>query len=465
MKKSCGNIKKKKKKTLFSLWRDLFGSIFIVAIIFTTIMNVTYYNYERDYVLNEFEWWNIDFTRYWKDSGWLSLATVEMMQNYQQDLEPENLETMESHEIALYRNLQSIKEGGPFSSMYAILKDENGNVIVHTKPENINKEIFAWDETYMRELLEEKAPEDELECYTLSPGESSSTYYNDYDRGLVGFEGRYRYTFKIEDTPYTLLVAMKVDDDSYIMTTMIRNTILGVFFSIVFSFILAFYFYRIYKKEIKLQKQQRDFSNALAHDLKTPLMAISGYAENLAENICPEKSGHYIEEIKSNVAYMDRLVGQILDLAKTEQGAVDLKIETLELSSMIEKVLAQYEILVEEKKLAVTIEGDAKIQADGVKMERVLENLLRNAITYSPEGNKVSVKMDKEHLEIRNTGVEISEEDLQDIWKPFVTGEKSRKRESGHGLGLSIVANILDLHGFRYEIKSEKQTVCVCVFF
>ena len=142
MKKSCGNIKKK--KTLFSLWRDLFGSIFIVAIIFTTIMNVTYYNYERDYVLNEFEWWNIDFTRYWKDSGWLSLATVEMMQNYQQDLEPENLETMESHEIALYRNLQSIKEGGPFSSMYAILKDENGNVIVHTKPENINKEIFAW---------------------------------------------------------------------------------------------------------------------------------------------------------------------------------------------------------------------------------------------------------------------------------------------------------------------------------
>ena len=132
---------------------------------------------------------------------------------------------------------------------------------------------------------------------------------------------------------------------------------------------------------------------------------------------------------------------------------------------MIEKVLAQYEILVEEKKLAVTIEGDAKIEADGVKMERVLENLLRNAITYSPEGNKVSIKMDEEHMEIRNTGVEISEEDLQDIWKPFVTGEKSRKRESGHGLGLSIVANILDLHGFCYEIKSEKQTVCVCVFF
>ena len=73
--------------------------------------------------------------------------------------------------------------------------------------------------------------------------------------------------------------------------------------------------------------------------------------------------------------------------------------------------------------------------------------------------------MDKEHLEIRNTGVEISEEDLQDIWKPFVTGEKSRKRESGHGLGLSIVAGILDLHGFRYEIKSEKQTVCVSIFF
>lgn len=368
-------------------------------------------------------------------------------------------------EMELIERIEKISAGG-FTDLYIILSDQDGNVIGKTTQSEDEVVVWnEWDETYMQDLLEGKEPEGKKESELISIGgdygEKSCIYY----QGLSGMDYRREFSFRLGDNQYTLLMATKKVMNSYERDYMIETAVIGLIFSLVFSFILAFYFYRIYKKEIKLQKQQRDFSNALAHDLKTPLMAISGYAENLAENICPEKSGHYIEEIKSNVAYMDRLVGQILDLAKTEQGAVDLKIETLELSSMIEKVLAQYEILVEEKKLAVTIEGDAKIQADGVKMERVLENLLRNAITYSPEGNKVSVKMDKEHLEIRNTGVEISEEDLQDIWKPFVTGEKSRKRESGHGLGLSIVANILDLHGFRYEIKSEKQTVCVCVFF
>ena len=454
MKKGYKRIKKKKKKTLFSLWRDVWVSIFLVVVILVIKTIISDLNEIRDDKSDTFSNYTNVLREAWLPTGQESVS-VEC-----------NEDGSMKEEMALIECIEKIPASG-FTDLYIILRDQNGNVIWKTtQPEDEAGMWGEWDETYMQALLEGKQPEGKMVSEMTSFGgdygdEKSCIYY----QGLAGMDYRRECSFRLGNNQYTLLMATKKVMNSYERDYIIETVMKGLIFSLAFSFILAFYFNRIYKKEIALQKQQRDFSNALAHDLKTPLMAISGYAENLAGNICPEKSGHYIEGIQSNVTYMDHLVGQVLDLAKTEQGVAELNIETLELSSMIGKILAQYEILVEKKKLAVTIEGEAKIQADRAKMERVLENLLRNAITYSPEGNKISVKMDKEHLEIRNTGVEISEEDLRDIWKPFITGEKSRSRESGHGLGLSIVANILDLHRFTYEIKSEKQIVCVSIFF
>lgn len=460
-----GKIKKKKKKTLFSFWREVWVPVFLISFAFVTMVNVIFYYSQRERVTMEFERWCYDYLDYWESSILSPMVTVETMEQCLYELRYEKLNTLESHERLLCRNIDSVEQGGPFSSMYVILKDEKGSVLVQTSPEKFNQEYYIWDASYMQELLNGKPRKEEKDVYTFEPGDLAKSYCSDYDRGLTGFEERCVYVFKIEDTCYSLLIAAKVDGFSYILQYMLRNTILGILFSVVFSYVLAFYFNQIYKKEIEIQKQQRDFSNALAHDLKTPLMAISGYAENLAENICPEKSEHYIEGIQSNVSYMNHLIGQVLDLAKMKQGKDELQIENIELSSMIEKILSQYEILIEKKKLEVRIEGNAEIRADRVKMERVLENLLRNAITYSPEEKQIFIKMDKEYFEIKNTGVKLLEEELKDIWKPFVTGGESRKREFGYGLGLSIVANILELHGFFYEITSENQSVCVRISF
>lgn len=451
MKKSFNGMKKKKKKTLFSLWREVWVPVVIVVAVLviqdiaTNLHEIRYSNMESFHSIARSLW-----------QVWLPDR-----QEYQ--MMGDNEEICRKEELELINLIESFSESG-LNDMYIILRDQDGNVLAKSKEPQDNK-WSEWDKDYMQSLLDEKESEGDLVGHSLQTGEYGKIERWQYVRNLAIKEARYEISFRLGSNRYTLLIATKDDDNSLAWDYMIKNALKGFIFSLAFSFLLAFYFYRIYKKEIELQKQQRDFSNALAHDLKTPLMAISGYAENLAGNICPDKSGHYIEGIQSNVTYMDHLVGQVLDLAKTEQGVADLKLERIDLSPMVEKILAQYEILVEQKKLAVTIEGDADIQADGVKMERVLENLLRNAITYSPEGNKVSIKLDKQHLEIKNTGVEITEEELKDIWKPFVTGDKSRVRESGHGLGLSIVANILDLHGFRYGIKSEKQMVCVSIFF
>ena len=288
MKKSSGNIKKKKKKTLFSLWRDVWVPVFLVVAILVIKTIISDLNEIRDNRSEAF-------------SAYINALSEIWLLDRQESVSVEyNEDGSMKEEMELIGRIEKIHTGG-FTGLYIILRDRDGNVIGKTtQPED---EVDMWDETYMQDLLEGKEPEGKMVSESTSIGgdygdEKSCIYY----QGLAGMDYRREFSFQWGGNQYTLLMATKKVMNSYERDYMIETAVKGLIFSLLFSFILAFYFYRIYKKEIKLQKQQRDFSNALAHDLKTPLMVISGYAENLAENICPEKSGHYIEEIKSNVA-------------------------------------------------------------------------------------------------------------------------------------------------------------------
>ena len=441
-----------KKKTIWSLWLPVWVPIFLLTMMVEAKFMVSYFDQKR----------TNSGQVYKKNAEFMSdiiVPETEELQNIKYDA---NGAKQEEQELIDKFNMY-LPQADIF--LYMVLTDKDGAILAqsHSSSDDV---WYNQDKEYIEEFLAGKEPEGRIwESGSYSGSSDGNGIYGIYKQGIIGLEFRYEHQFYMGGKTYTILMAKRDRIESYDKQFIAKNLTIGTVFSIVFSFLLAFYFYRIYKKELSLQKQQRDFSNSLAHDLKTPLMAISGYAENLAENICVEKTEHYIKGIQSNVTYMDHLVGQMLDLAKTGQAAAELKKETLHLCPLVEKLFAQYQVLIEEKKLWVTIEGEACIQADEGKMERVLENLLRNAITYSPKGSKIIVKMDEKHFEMKNTGVTIAKEDLKEIWNPFVTGEKSRKKGSGHGLGLAIVANILDQHGFAYEIKSEHESVCVTIYF
>ena len=304
-----------------------------------------------------------------------------------------------------------------------------------------------WDEEYLKYLTEIENPEE-------------SSLYSYIYHGFNEQEAQSYQKVTVGDHDYYVLFGKMIHPFTVIKNDVFAALIIGTVFTILFALAIAANFYRIYKKEVMLQERQKEFSNALAHDLKTPMMAISGYTENLAEQTHPEKQEHYIRGIQSNISYMNELVGQILELAKVDHE-IELKKENVNLRDLVEKIVTMHEKMAEEKQIEVQVIGEATIYADAGYMERVIANLLKNALEFSPEHQSVLIKLSQTNVEITNTGVEIPAEQLEEMWKPFVKGDKIRSRESGHGLGLAIVKEILDMHGFDYEMTSEHEAVTV----
>lgn len=217
--------------------------------------------------------------------------------------------------------------------------------------------------------------------------------------------------------------------------------------------------YRNYIKRLgyyQLDAYRRETTNAMAHDLKTPLMAISGYAENLRENVHTEKKDRYADLIVEHVEYMNQMVEKILELAKVESISRLTEKNPVDLNTLTEAVLKKYEILMTDKNLQVKVEGVCVVEADKAYMEQAAENLIGNAIKYAPEETEIQIRLEKEGYEIRNKINGQLQTPANRLWKPFVKGDDSRNMQKGTGIGLTIVKNIADMHGFELELQYEE---------
>lgn len=232
-------------------------------------------------------------------------------------------------------------------------------------------------------------------------------------------------------------------------------------FMLVLSWLIAGNFYRAYRERLKIEQNLRNTSNAMAHDLKTPLMVISGYAENLRENVHTEKRSDYADAILKNVGEMNHIVEQMLELARTERTDLVLQKESVNLSAMTKEILEGYSEWIDTQNLSVEVLGEAWVRADRERMKRMLKNLIDNAVTYTPKGEQIRIVMKEHSYEITNTGVCIPKNQLREMWKPFIKGDDARSIRQGTGVGLAIVKEILEAHGFRYELSSTDDSVTV----
>lgn len=226
---------------------------------------------------------------------------------------------------------------------------------------------------------------------------------------------------------------------------------------LLIAFGLTYRSYMIRLNHYQLDEYRRQTTNAMAHDLKTPLMAISGYADNLRANVHTEKKDYYADVILENVQYMNQMIGNILELAKVENVRWVPDKEDIDLKSMTEDILKQYEILTTDKKVMVDLEGEATIQADKTLMTQALRNLISNAMKYANKGSIIHIQMNHERFEIRNEMQGELEVSVGELWKPFVKGDNSRNEQKGTGIGLTIVKNITDVHGFELVLQSEEK--------
>ncbi len=222
------------------------------------------------------------------------------------------------------------------------------------------------------------------------------------------------------------------------------------------ALILGRQIYKTYKQQEELENRRKEMTNALAHDLKTPLSIISGYAQNLQENVHTEKREHYAGHIQANVNRMDKIIHRMLELTRLESDYLKVNFADTALDEIAEVIIDRYKPVWEEKLITVSLEGKAVIKADYSLMLTVIDNFFVNALDSTPEGGSISIKIHNDTLEVYNSGSSIPENKMEEIWLPFKKGDAARGRSKGTGLGLAIASRILELHKFSYgAVNSE----------
>ncbi len=221
---------------------------------------------------------------------------------------------------------------------------------------------------------------------------------------------------------------------------------------IVSTYVISSLKFSKLKAEYFAEDYRRQMTDTLAHDLKSPLMAVSGYAENLKTGISPEKNEHYIDSILQNVEYMDGIIKNVLELSKLEKNTDPKERKQTALHSLTDELLKKYAAKTEERNINVSVRGEMCIQADTELISHALENLISNAVKYTPENGSVDILFEKDRFIFENGFDGVFNISPEELWKPFVRGDEIRTGKKGSGLGLSIVKNILEQHDFSVKI-------------
>ena len=203
----------------------------------------------------------------------------------------------------------------------------------------------------------------------------------------------------------------------------------------------------------KADQVRRDFVANVSHELRTPLTAIKGYAEALLDD--PDDADareRFLEIIHRHSTRMERLVKDLLRLARLDAGQEAVELAPCDVDGLIRGIVADFEPMATEKKQAITTnvaEPARTLVTDAAKLHDVIRNLVENAVNYTPEGGRIQVSVTESNRRFRvtvaDTGPGIAPEDLGRVFERFYRVDKSRTRPGGTGLGLSIVKHLVQV--------------------
>jgi len=208
----------------------------------------------------------------------------------------------------------------------------------------------------------------------------------------------------------------------------------------------------------KLSELKNQFLGMAAHDLRNPLTVIitcAGFLLEETAKVLPEaKKREFIERIKVNAEFMVNLINDLLDFTRIEAGQIELNLEPVVLTELVERNAEENRLLGAQKgiELELVVEGNgARVNADPARITQVLNNLMSNAFKFSAPGTKVRVMVKKESggwkVAVQDQGQGIPREEMGRLFKPFQkTSVRSTAGERSTGLGLAICRQIIEAH-------------------
>ncbi len=218
----------------------------------------------------------------------------------------------------------------------------------------------------------------------------------------------------------------------------------------------------------KIEENRANLVANISHDLRTPMTSVIGFVEGILDGtIPPESHKKYMGIILEESKRLVKITNEILELSNMQQGAVAFDKASFEFYEAVRRRLISFEKRITDKRLRVELilEGERSyVYSDRVYLDRVLQNLLDNAVKFTPDGGSISIKAyeesDKLKLEIENTSEAIEAAELRKLWDRFHKGDASRgKHKSGFGLGLAIVREIISQ--LDEDITVESREGCV----
>lgn len=257
--------------------------------------------------------------------------------------------------------------------------------------------------------------------------------------------------------------------ESYIYTLGIFCIFLLLFLVWLFPYLVASasFAFLVSKKAAMLEHEKAEQQKAyerqrnlllsdVAHDLKTPLTTIAGYASALTEEtkLAPELQQEYLNAIYRKSMQVNELVQLLFEYVRLDSEGFSLKKENSDFAELVRGCIADFYNDFEEKEMELewNIPEEAiPLSLDHIQFERAIHNLFMNALKHNPVGTKVSVcvKLSTTDivLSVSDNGVLIPDEIIANLFEPFVQGDASRNSKNGSGLGLSITKKIIEMHG------------------
>ncbi len=210
----------------------------------------------------------------------------------------------------------------------------------------------------------------------------------------------------------------------------------------------------------RADQMQKQLIANVSHDLRTPLTMISGYGE-LIRDIPDENTPENVQIIIDEANRLTSLVNNMLDISKLQAGSEQLNLSVVNCDDLVYGVVNSYQMM-EARGYRITVEAikeNCYIEADPIRIQQVLNNLINNALNHCGEDKEVIIRYQPEgklmRFDVIDHGEGIAEQDLDKIWQRYYKADNSRRFVAGSGIGLSIVSTILDMHKADYGVNSK----------